>query len=98
MASLVSWGVVEMISSFCIETPVPVSGSAQGHTESRCLLAKVAYCHGNSCARRSFSSAQLLNGQKTVANRDAYSGRPRPLVKYSNRAWTENIACSYQFT
>jgi hypothetical protein len=46
MASLVSWGVVEMISSFCIETPVPVSGSAQGQPESRCLLAKVAYCHG----------------------------------------------------
>ena len=35
-----------MINSFCIETPVPVSGSAQGHLETARPKADVAYCHG----------------------------------------------------
>src|SRR5205823_11355421 len=34
-----------MINSFCIEAPVPVSGSAQGHFETRRRTAKVTYCH-----------------------------------------------------
>src|SRR5215475_14107524 len=46
IAIFVSWGVVEMINSFCIGTPVPVDGGAQGHVETRRPEAKVTYCHG----------------------------------------------------
>src|SRR6266850_3938650 len=72
-----------MINSFCIETPVPVSGSAQGHVETHRQKAKVTYCHGNSCARRSEFSP-LLNSVRAKLNK-TLGANPR-----LNR----NIACS----
>src|SRR5437867_2379464 len=72
-----------MINSFCIETPVPVSGSAQGHLETCCLMAKVAYCHGKLLCpeEHSLIHAQLLNGQKLLQILTRCRGRPRPLAK-----------------
>src|SRR5215467_11076780 len=78
IAIFVSWGVVEMINSFCIGTPVPVDGGAQGHVETRRPEAKVTYCHGELLCPEELGSlnflkfpAQLLNGQKLCKSFDA---------------------------
>jgi hypothetical protein len=71
-----------MINSFCIGTPVPVFGSAQGHVKTRRPKADVAYCHGKTPVPGGagmFIPARLLNGQKTLQIFDArYLNSERP--------------------
>jgi len=64
-----------MINSFCIETPVALAVSAQGHLDTRCLAADVTHCHGRllypeeplptGLIRRRLNSAPQRYGQKT---------------------------------
>src|SRR5215510_4471685 len=89
MAIFVSWEVVEMTNSFCIEAPVAVAVSAQGHLDTRCLAADVTHCHGKLLCpeepipaglfrRRAQLCAAALRA-KNLQSFDAFSaGQPMP--------------------
>jgi hypothetical protein len=75
MAIFVSWVVVEMTNSFCIETPVALAVGTQRHLDTRCLAANITHCHGKllcpeepfpaGLIQRRLNSAPQRYGQKT---------------------------------